>query len=715
MKEELELSIEGMTCTACAARIEKKLNKLEGIHATVNYATEKAVIEYEPVITEEKIIETIVNTGYQAHRIEKINLQSSKEAKLKVQRKNLTLFIVSTILTLPLVLPMVGMVFGQHWDIPGWIQFLLSTPVQFWIGARFYMGAFHSLKSGGANMDVLVALGTTMAYLLSTYLTFFKHSHHLYFESAATVITLVFLGKLLEERAKNKSSSSIESLLKLQPEKAILIQDDKQVEVDIAAIQKNNIIFVKAGESIPVDGEIIEGISSIDESMLTGESVPVDKTVGEEVYAGTINQMGNLKIRAKNIGEKTFLHKIVKLVESAMESKAPIQKLADKVSGIFVPAVIGISLITLIGWYFYSGNISLSIINAVTVLVISCPCALGLATPTAIMVGSGKGAELGILIKDAANLEKINHLKAIVFDKTGTLTEGKLKVDNFKILSTINETEFLQISLSIGLQSNHPVSKSIVEFVQSKNISPIDVKNFDAVSGKGIRGEILDKKVYSGSDRFMKELNISFDLDKIPMEDTVTFIAMDNSLLGYFTVRDTIRKDSIQTVQTLKKMGIEVWMISGDGRNVVQKIANELGIEYYKAEVLPSGKSEMIEELKQSRGLTGMVGDGINDALALATSDISFSMATGTGIAIESSDVTLIHNRLLSVPESIELSKAVLSKIKQNLFFAFIYNIIGIPLAAFGILSPVFAGAAMAFSSVSVISNSLLLKKWRKK
>ncbi|MCC6274260.1 MAG: copper-translocating P-type ATPase [Leptospiraceae bacterium] len=718
MKEIIsQFQIEGMTCTACSARIEKNLNKIPGIRAEVNFASEKATVHFLTGIKDVALIESAVEkTGYGAFEIKENSRSEIARKRKELFKQELILFIVSAVFTIPLLVPMATMLFGIHFMISPIVQLVLAFPVQFIAGARFYKGAYYSLRSMSANMDVLVALGTTMAFALSVYYTFYGKAHSdLYFEASATVITLVRLGKLLEERAKGKTSSALEELIKLQPKAAHIIRDNEIQETSSDKIKVNDLFLVKAGESVPVDGFIIEGDSSIDESMLTGESIPKLKTKDDKIFSGTLNLNGLLKVRATEVGEKTYLSKIVKLVEEAMESKAPIQKFVDKVAEIFVPIVVSIASITFFGWYIYSADFSTSLINSVSVLVIACPCALGLATPTAIMVGSGKGSELGILIRDATTLERIGSLNTVVFDKTGTITEGVFTVSKIENYSNFSEDYLLQLAGSLEQGSTHPLAVSILRYVKEKNLNIFEVLDFQNIHGKGTIGRIDGTSYSLGSKLFIGERIGKFEIKESKSHGTKIWLSDNKNALGAIVLNDKLKEDAFYSIKSLKAMGINSVLLSGDNRQSVEKTAIELGIADYLAEVLPEDKSSEIKKLKSNETLVAMVGDGVNDSIALAEADIGFSMGSGSGVAIEAADVTLTGNTLVSIPVAIQLSRKVIRKIKENLFFAFFYNVTGIPLAAFGMLNPMIAGAAMALSSVSVITSSLLLRNWKPK
>ena len=717
--QRLELALQGMTCSACAARIEKVLNKLPGVEATVNFAAEKANIRVAPDgASVQDIIEAVSKAGYQAQVSDGASRAEEKARRFALYQKELRLFWISAALTLPLVLQMGTMLTGQHMDlIPRWLQMLLATPVQFYIGKRFYIGAWHALRGGGANMDVLVALGTSMAYLFSAVVTLFGLTHqHVYFEAAAAIITLVLMGKLLEARAKGKTSTAIEQLLQLQPKTARVERDGQVIEMDASLIQIGDVFIVRPGERVPVDGEVVEGDSSVDESMLTGESLPVSKQAGHKVFAATQNHQGMLKCRATSVGEHTALAEIVRLVEQAQGSKAPIQRLADTISGIFVPVVVTISVLTLGVWWAYSGDFAQALVNAVAVLVIACPCALGLATPTAVMVGMGRGAQNGILIRNAAALERAEKIQTLIVDKTGTLTLGKPVVTDV-VPNNISEAELLSVAATLEQGSEHPLARAILDRALAMKIQPAASADFKAIAGKGVEAQIAGQIFWLGSPKFIREQGIAIDEAKLAnlqaQGKTVIAVAKQNALLGYIAIADTLRPSSQAAVTRLRSMGVEVIMLTGDNHATAQAIAQQVGITIFHAEVLPQHKADMVKKIQAQGKFVAMAGDGVNDAPALAAADVSFAIGSGSDIAIEAADITLMHSDLLRVADAISLSRTTLRKIRQNLFFAFVYNILGIPLAAFGMLNPVIAGAAMALSSVSVVSNSLLLKRWK--
>ena len=729
----IDLQITGMHCASCSARLEKVLNQLPEVKAAVNIATEKAHIDYDPKQTDlATLIKAVQGAGFDAHPLR--DFAAEKRDRLAAYRREQAQFAIAALLTLPLLGEMLLMFFGIHAMMPGWLQFALATPVQFWSGWRFYSGAWSSLKSGGSNMDVLVALGTSAAYLLSCAVLLFNLDQPIYFEASATLITLILLGKLLEARAKGKASGALEALINLQPKLAHVERDGIMQELAVEQMQAGDVFLVRPGESVPVDGIVLEGASNMDEAMLTGESLPQGKQAGDKVYAATLNQNGLLKCRAQAVGAHTQLAAIIRLVEQAQGSKAAIQRLADHISAVFVPVVLAIALLTLTGWWLYDGNFTGALINAVSVLVIACPCALGLATPTAVVVATGRAAQAGILVKDAAALERAHKLSVLVVDKTGTLTEGKPGVTDLLPAPGISPDELLRTAATLSQGSTHPLSRALLDHALSRQIIPAQVGNINEVSGHGLRAEIDGKNYLLGSPAFAKSENIPIDDQQIlalqQQGKTVIALARDGALLGCIAFADQLRASSRAAVARLAAMGVRTVMLSGDNQATAQAIAAQAGIEEFRAEVLPQDKAAVVQSLKKhtdplspqrerarERGqstIIGMAGDGINDAPALAAADVSFAMRSGSDIAIEAADITLMRNDLAGVADAISLSRATLRKIRQNLFFAFAYNVLGIPLAMLGMLNPVIAGAAMAMSSVSVVSNALLLKRWRR-
>lgn len=719
----IQLQLHKMTCAACAGHIEKALNKLPGVTASVNVATETAKVNFIPGLTTvDQLIEAVINAGYGASEISESNHAEEKARRLAAYQAELRLFWISSALTLPLVLQMGAMFAGHDMDmLPRWLQWLLATPVQFWIGRRFYIGGWHALRSGGANMDVLVALGTSMAYFFSAVVTALALDQHVYFEASAAIITLVLLGKLMEARAKGKTSEAIEALIRLQPKTARIERNGEIIEVPASSLQVDDIFIVRPGENLPVDGVVVEGTSSVNESMLTGESLPVSKQADAKVFAATLNQQGLLKCRATSVGAHTQLAAIIHLVEEAQGSKAPIQRMADTISGIFVPIVVSISILTLgVTWWLTSDFVA-ALINAVAVLVIACPCALGLATPTAIMVGTGRGAQVGVLVKNAAALEHAEKIQTVIVDKTGTLTEGKPEVTDIVPIESMSTQDLLQIAASLEQGSEHPLARAVLDSAQKMQLSLQPIHDFSAITGSGITARINNTHYLLGSPKFLTQQGIAVDEKQISALQaegkTVIGVAStsDNtrSILGYLAIADRLRDTSLKAIERLQSMGIEIVMLTGDNAVTAAAIAKQTGITQYHAEVLPQDKAAEVMKLKASGKFTAMIGDGINDAPALAAADVSFAIGAGSDIAIEAADITLIRNDLMSVADAIALSRATLRKIRQNLFFAFVYNTVGIPLAAMGMLNPVIAGAAMAMSSVSVVSNSLLLKRWQ--
>ena len=714
----IDLPISGMTCAACAARIEKTLNRLPGVSAAVNFATERAHIEYPAAtLAPADLIAAVRKAGYDAQEPAAGGDEARKAERLASYHGDLRLFIISALLTLPFAALMLYMLTGAHhaaW-FPPLAQLIISLPVQFWIGGRFYTGAYHALRGGGANMDVLIALGTSAAWFHSAAVVLLGLDGHVYFEASVSIITLVFLGKLLESRARARASAAIEELLRLQPQTARVERDGQIIEIPVAQLRKGEVFIVRPGESVPVDGKVIEGTSDIDESLLTGESLPVSKSTGSTVFAATINAQGLLRCSATGIGADTALAGIVRLVEEAQGSKAPIQRLADTISGIFVPVVLVIAAITLAGWWWYSGSFADALVPAVAVLVIACPCALGLATPTAIMVGSGVGARAGVLIRNAEALERAGHIDTLVVDKTGTLTRGKPAVTDIIAALGAEDDELLRVAAALEAGSEHPLAQAILEHARGRGITPAPVGNFAAVTGHGVRGSINGETALLGSPRFITESGFNLkEAAVVQLQDagkTVVGVTRGSRLLGLIAIADPLRPSSPAAIAALQGLGIEVIMLTGDNRRTAARIAREAGITRFEAELLPQDKARIIGELQSQGRRTGMTGDGVNDAPALAAAGVSFAIGAGSDVAIHAADVTLMRSDLMSVVDAVRLSRATFRKIRQNLFFAFFYNALGIPLAAAGLLNPVIAGAAMAMSSVSVVGNSLLLKR----
>ncbi|MED3785067.1 heavy metal translocating P-type ATPase [Geobacillus stearothermophilus] len=724
--EKVTLDIEGMTCAACATRIEKGLNRMEGVtSAAVNLATNSAVVEYkEGVASVEDILEKIKKLGYKGQiRNEEQDDAGRKEERLKQKQRQLA---ISIILSLPLLYTMLAhMPFDIGLPMPHllmnpWFQLLFATPVQFYIGGPFYVGAYRALRNKSANMDVLVALGTSAAYVYSLYealrtLGNPDYMPRLYFETSAVLITLVLVGKYVEALAKGRTTEAISKLVSLQAKEATVIRHGEERKVPLEEVVIGDTIVVKPGEKIPVDGTVIAGASSVDESMITGESIPVDKKEGDYVIGATMNTNGVLTIRAEKVGKDTALANIIKIVEEAQGSKAPIQRMADVISGIFVPIVVGIAVVSFLIWYFFAapGDLAKALEAAIAVLVIACPCALGLATPTSIMVGTGKGAEQGILFKGGEYLEGTHQINAVLLDKTGTVTKGKPEVTDVLAF----REDMLDYAVSAESASEHPLAHAIVEYGKKQAISLKPLEHFSAITGHGIEAVIDGKSILIGTRKLMKERSVAISVHEDKMVElekqgkTVMLVAIDGQLAGIIAVADTVKESSKEAIQTLKQMGIDVYMATGDNQRTAEAIANEVGIEHVYAEVLPEDKANIVEELQKQGKRVAMVGDGINDAPALAKADIGMAIGTGADVAIETADVTLVGGDLRHIPKAIELSRKTMKNIRQNLFWALFYNTIGIPVAAFGLLEPWIAGAAMAFSSVSVVTNALRLKR----
>ncbi|KNH21555.1 ATPase P [Priestia megaterium] len=733
VSEKAEFAITGMTCAACWTRIEKGLNKLEGVtKASVNLALETASVEYSPSqIAPQDITQRVEKLGYGAKlkSEESEEEQSYREKELSKQKGK---FWFAFILSVPLLWAMVShFTFTSFIPLPHmlmnpWVQLALATPVQFVVGKQFYVGAFKALRNKSANMDVLVALGTSAAYFYSLYsslksLGSSAHTNQLYYETSAILITLILLGKLFEANAKGRSSEAIKKMMGLQAKTAVVIRDGAEVEIPVEEVQKGEVIFIKPGEKVPVDGEIIDGQSALDESMLTGESVPVDKNIGDKVIGATLNKNGFLKIKATNVGRETALAQIIKVVEEAQGSKAPIQRLADYISGIFVPIVVGIALLTFFVWYIWiaPGEFAPALEKLIAVLVIACPCALGLATPTSIMAGSGRAAEYGILFKGGEHLEATHKIDTILLDKTGTVTNGTPELTDVRIAQGYEENELLQLVASAERLSEHPLAQALVAGIKNKGIEIQDPLSFEAIPGHGVKATVQERELVVGTRKLMNQHKVNIDKALEEMTNleregkTAMLVALDGKYAGMLAVADTIKATSKEAVSRLKEMGLEVMMITGDNRQTAQAIAMQAGIEHVIAEVLPEGKAEEVKKLQQQGKKVAMVGDGINDAPALALADIGMAIGTGTDVAMEAADITLMRGDLMSIADAIEMSRKTISNIKQNLFWAMGYNTLGIPIAAVGLLAPWVAGAAMAFSSVSVVLNALRLQRVR--
>jgi Cu+-exporting ATPase len=730
-KEKAEFAITGMSCAACASRIEKGLSKMPGVvHANVNLALETGTVEYLPAdVSIADMIKKVEQLGYQAVPKEDGQEDGVDHRKHEIAKQK-SKFILSAILSFPLLWSMVGhfsltsFLWTPDWLMNPWFQLFLATPVQFLIGKQFYVGAYKALRNKSANMDVLVALGTSAAYFYSLYLTLetIGNPHHqveMYYETSAVLITLILLGKLLEALAKGRTSEAIKSLMGLQARTAAVIRNGEEITVSVEEVVTGDMIVIRPGEKVPVDGEVIEGRSAVDESMLTGESIPVEKQAGDLVIGATINKNGVLKIRATKVGKDTVLAQIIKVVEEAQGSKAPIQRVADTISGIFVPIVVGIAVVTFLIWFIWitPGDFANALEKLIAVLVIACPCALGLATPTSIMAGSGRAAELGILFKGGEHLEATHKIDTVLLDKTGTITNGKPELTDAVPSEGIEEGTLLRLVASAEKNSEHPLAEAIVAGAKAKGIETVKATEFDAIPGFGIRAVVDGKEVLAGTRKLMARYDISVTnaqeaMDRLESEGkTAILVAVDRKYAGIVAVADTIKQTSKEAVGRLKKMGIEVVMITGDNERTALAIAKEVGIDQVRAEVLPEGKAEEVRKLQGSGKKVAMVGDGINDAPALALADIGIAIGTGTDIAIEAADVTLLRGDLNSIPDAIFMSKKTMTNIKQNLFWALAYNSLGIPVAASGLLEPWIAGAAMALSSVSVVLNALRLQK----
>lgn len=726
--DTVNVNLVGMTCANCAMRIERGLNKLPGVKATVNFGAESAQVEYVPSLASlDDLKKKIADMGYQAFVPDEATGDPEKEAREAEIRRQKQLFILSAVLSFPLLASMVGHILNVdhplvHFFMSGWVQFALATPVQFIAGWQFYIDSYRTLKNGSANMSVLVALGTSAAYCYSLAGMIFPDIGvtGLYFETSAVLITLIILGKLMEALAKGRTSEAIKSLMGLQAKTARVIRDGQERDIPIEDVQVGDFIVVRPGEKVPVDGVVTEGRSTVDESMLTGESMPVEKTEGAEVVGATINKHGTFTFRATKVGKDTALAQIIRVVQDAQGSKAPIQRMADVVSSYFVPAVVGAAVITFLGWYFGTGDFTRALLNMTAVLVIACPCALGLAVPTAIMVGTGRGAESGILFKGGEHLEKTHELKAVVLDKTGTITKGEPEVTDIVRLGEIDEDTLLGLVAQAEKASEHPLAQAIVASAEAKGLPMGSVSDFEAIPGHGIRAQVEGKQVLVGNRKLMRESGLNLgeaehEMERLETEaKTAMLAAIDGKLAGIIAVADPVKPSSAEAIELLHEMGLRVLMLTGDNQRTAHAIARRVGIPEQDviAEVLPEDKASEVEKLQKQGIQVGMVGDGINDAPALATADVGMAIGTGTDVAIEAADITLIRGDLRGIVAAIRLSKATMGKIKQNLFWALIYNTLGIPFAAFGILSPIIAGAAMAFSSVSVVTNSTLLKRY---
>ncbi|ANF84085.1 cation-transporting ATPase transmembrane protein [Pseudomonas antarctica] len=719
-----DLPIGGMTCASCAGRVERALGKVPGVQSvSVNLANERAHVEVLGKMDPAVLIAAVDKAGYTATLPQSETVTDANQAQ-RLYRERWAL-LLAIVLALPLVLPMLVEPFGLHWMLPAWVQFALATPVQFILGARFYIAAWKAVRAGAGNMDLLVAIGTSSGYGLSLYEWLTAPAGtlpHLYFEASAVVIALVLLGKYLESRAKRQTASAIRALEALRPERAIRVLEGREEDVAISTLKLDDLVLVKPGERIPVDGEVVDGQSHADEALISGESLPVPKQPGDKVTGGAINGEGRLLVRTRAVGGESVLAQIIRLVEDAQAAKAPIQKLVDKVSQVFVPAVLVLALITLVGWWLYGAPLETAIINAVAVLVIACPCALGLATPTAIMAGTGVAARYGILIKDAEALERAHDVSAVVFDKTGTLTSGTPKIAHLAAMDG-NEALLLQQAGALQRGSEHPLAKAVLDACSEKGLHVADVSASQSLTGRGIAGTLDGRQLALGNRRMLEEngLNAGNLADSAKAWEaegrTLSWLIEQGAqprVLGLFAFGDTLKPGALEAVAQLKARHISSHLLTGDNRGSARVVAEALGIDDVHAEVLPADKAATVAELKKT-GAVAMVGDGINDAPALAAADIGIAMGGGTDVAMHAAGITLMRGDPRLVPAALEISRKTYAKIRQNLFWAFVYNLIGIPLAAFGFLNPVLAGAAMALSSVSVVSNALLLKTWKPK
>jgi len=718
---ETTLRVEGMTCASCVVRVEKALLKVPGVcSAIVNLATEKAAIRALSTVPVSALKAAIEKTGYAAKAVWEPKLQSANRLPLWWP------VAASTALTLPLVVPMLLWLFGIEWMLNGWTQLVLATPVQFWLGWRFYRAGWKAVLAKTGNMDLLVALGTSAAYGLSVYLLFEHAGHgmpHLYFEASAAVITLVLLGKWLEHRAKRQTADAIRALNALRPTTARVRRNGAEVDIAVEQVIVDDLVVIRPGDRVAVDGEIVEGRSHIDESLITGESLPVPKAVGDKVTGGAINAEGALTVRTTAIGAETTLARIIRMVESAQAAKAPIQRIVDRVSAVFVPAVLGIALATFVGWAVFTGDWEHALINAVAVLVIACPCALGLATPTAIMAGTGVAARHGILIKDAEALEVAHAVTVVAFDKTGTLTDGKPSLVAVAAAGGSTRDEVLQLAAALQKSSCHPLAVAVMDKVREERLPVPEAHDAKALPGRGVEGAVGGRKLALGSTRMLREHRLNeghllAEAQRLERQGkTVSWLVGSDGaewrLLGLLAFGDTIKNNAAAAVARLHQLGIRTVMLTGDNRGAAQAVAEALGIDEVRAEVLPGDKAAVVKELRDTGAIVAFVGDGLNDGPALAAASVSYAMAGGADVATETAGITLMRGDPRLVADSLDISRRTYSKIKQGLFWAFGYNVLGIPLAALGMLSPVIAGAAMAFSSLSVVLNALTLQRWR--
>ena len=721
----VDLQVEGMTCASCVARVERVLKAVPGVRqASVNLATERATVAMEPTVAAAALAAAIGKAGYTATVVEQAAPQAAEEAARRLP--DWWPVATAAILTLPLVAPMFLQLFGVDWMPEPWSQFALATAVQFGLGWRFYRAGWKALRAGSGNMDLLVALGTSAAYGLSAYLLIARGAHgtpHLYFEASAAIITLVLLGKWLEARAKRQTTDAIRALNALRPATACVRRDGAEHELPVERVVLGDVVLVRPGERVAVDGEVLEGRSHVDESLITGESLPVAKAPGDRVTGGSVNAEGALTVRTSAVGAETTLARIIRMVESAQAAKAPIQRVVDRVSAVFVPVVLGIAGLTFLAWLGFGGGVEQSLINAVAVLVIACPCALGLATPTAIMAGTGVAARHGILIKDAEALEVAHAVTLVAFDKTGTLTEGRPALVAVEPAAGRSREDVLRRAAALQRRSEHPLAHAVLEAARAERLAPDEARKVRALPGRGLEGEVGHEALVLGSGRLMRELGVEPGVlaeraARLEREGrTISWLLRRDGaraeLLGLLAFGDALKPSASAAVARLQALGVKTVLLTGDNRGSAQAVAEALGIADVRAEVLPQDKAAVVQSLREAGEVVAMVGDGINDAPALAAAQVGIALSTGTDVAMETAGITLMRGDPLLVADALDVSRRTYAKIRQGLFWAFAYNLLGIPLAALGLLNPVVAGAAMAFSSVSVVTNALLLRRWR--